>query len=118
MADAQISRIARAVMTATLAAGATASPLLDLRGWDRVSVRFPSNYVGGTATFKAAVTAGATPVAVYNQSGALVSLPAGASRVVQLPDAVLVGFYGVKVISATKQTVTGGAALLAICAQG
>lgn len=118
MADVQISRFVRPVLTATLAAGATASPLLDLRGLDRASIRFPSNYVGGTATFKGAVTAGATPVPVYNQSGALVSLPAGSSRAVQLPDAVLVGFYGVKVIAATKQTTTGGAALLAIAAQG
>lgn len=117
MADAQISRIVRTVLTATLAAG-TASPAMDLRGWDRASMRFPSGYVGGTATFKAAVTAGATYVPVYNQSGALVSLPAGASRVVQLPDAVLVGFYGVKVIAATKQTTTAGAALLAVVAQG
>lgn len=118
MADAQISRLVRSVLTATLTAGATASPLIDIRGWDRASVRFPSNYVGGTATFKAAVTAGATPVAVYNQSGALVSLPAAANRVVQLPDAVLVGFYGVKMISATKQTTTGGPALLSFVAQG
>lgn len=118
MADAQISRLVRAVLTATLAAGATASPALDLRGWDRAALQFPSNYVGGTATFKAAVTAGAAFAPVYNQSGALVSLPAGASRVVQLPDAVLVGFYGVKVIAATKQTTTGGAALLAVASQG
>lgn len=119
MADVQMLRFPTvSPLTAGIAAGATASSPMLLRGFDKASVLVPTGYIGGTATFKAAVTAGAPYRPVYNQSGALVSLPAAKNRVIQLPDAVLVGFYGVKWISTTKQTTTAGAAALNVVAQG
>lgn len=110
--DVQIARNHQ-VLTASIAAGVRTSGAFDVRGLAGALLHFGSTYVGGTAAFRAATALAGTYRPLYDNAGAAVSLPAGASRSIHLPDAVVcAGWF--KVFAATKQTGTAGAAALAI----
>lgn len=109
------------VLTALLAAGATASPALrgpaGLAGIRSAQLVFATGYVGGTVSFKSAVTAGAQYRDVYDKAGVKVTIPAAKNRAIDMPVACLVGQYGLKTVSAVKQTTTAGANLVTVVGQ-
>lgn len=106
------------VLTALLAGGATASPRLGpLVGIRSAQLCFATGYVGGTVSFKSAMTAGAPYRDVYDKAGAKVTIPAAKNRAIDVPVACLVGQYGLKTVSATKQTTTAGANLVTVVGQ-
>lgn len=112
-----------ASLTCGIAVGATASsPLLvgaSQVGALRVgAVVFGTGYIGGTASFKAALTSGGPYRDLYDKSNVRVTIPAAAkNRTLELPAQCLVGLYGLKVIAATKQTPTSGACVISVAAR-
>lgn len=100
-----------AAPTASIQPGATASnpvALGTMRGGVAV---FGATYVGGTASFKVAPVSGGTYVDLYDDTNTKVTIPAAVkARGYKLPAALFAGFYGFKVVAATKQTTTAGAA--------
>jgi hypothetical protein len=106
------------VATAGIAAGATAAlfvpPLTEMR---RGRLVFDAAYVGSTAAFKVSPASGNAYVDAYYTGATLARIPlAVKARGYTVPPGVLVGDYGLKVVSAIKQTTTAGRSVVTIVA--
>jgi len=101
--------------TVTIANGQTVSDALDLSraGFSLVGIVTPAALTGATFTFQASAD-GVTYNAVYDKTGALVSVTVAASRYVVLAPADFAGIAYLKVVSGSTE---GGARTIGLVAR-
>lgn len=90
--------------TATTASGASTSGVVDLRDYAILAIRTPSAITAAKFKFQASETKDGTFSDMYDESGALVEVSVGASRVVQLPAAVACAAF-LKIVSLDSSSV-------------
>lgn len=109
MSNANINRLHNTSSIA-IAAAATSGGPIDIRGWAGGQIHFPTTWVGGTATFRCAPTAGGT----YQEVRALSPAKSAqqltgtlSARVFDVPAPVMAGGHFLKVHRAVASAAAG-----------